>query len=186
VIDENHEVQNRWEDIFRIVNPKHLTIVYAPPLLGILARLSVRVDVHREFRMPYCILSLILLFQKPFGASTKTPPPLTPTLLSHRPWTSLLLNKGSFLRAYASPDGHSTLMYPSSLLSALTSLPSPALAPFIYSPTYIAIFTFGSDICWMPRRSKGDVWERHNVLTQLMQRWMQDPGRRRSRQRWPP
>lgn len=54
VIDENHEVQNRWEDIFRIVNPKHLTIVYAPPALGMLAGLSVRGGCSP--RLSYAIL----------------------------------------------------------------------------------------------------------------------------------
>lgn len=91
VIDENHEVQNRWEDLFRIVNPKHLTIGYAPPLLGMLAGLSVKGGCSP--RVSYAILHS--LSNSPPSKSPSAPPlnlprPLRPhsSLTAHGPHSS--------------------------------------------------------------------------------------------------
>lgn len=80
------DVQSQWEDGVLIVNPEHLTIIAPRPILGMLAGLPVRVDVHCEFHMPCNTLSIFLSFsQSPSAACPKKP---HPTGHAHGPHSS--------------------------------------------------------------------------------------------------
>ena len=142
-VNYSDQMQNRWHDLLLIVNPKRLTIAALPPILGLLAALPVPMDSRQELHMPYCILSLgcSVSSRSPAPSPLNLAQPSTRTLLSCHPWDSLLLNEGSFLRAYTNTSYQST--NPPSLLSALALLPLPTtLTPTIRSLTYIAIFPF--------------------------------------------
>ena len=148
-VDYSDPVQNRWEGLFRIVNPTRLTIVAPPPLLGLLTAIPVSIDVRPYFHMPYCILSLGLSVPRGAVASSEQSitPASPPTLLSSRPWDSLLLNEGSFVRAYSDPSYPHNTADPPSLLSALAAVSATApLAPTIRSLAYIAIFPFAAHV----------------------------------------
>ena len=138
--DRSDSISIHWQHLFRVIDPLHLTIVAAPPVLGLLAAQPMKVDVAGDFHMPYHILSL----SRSVSSRNKqhdtefASDPATP-LLQIRPWKSLLLNEGSFIRAYSRPDYRFVIAEPPSILPSLASLFS-VLARTIRSVSYIAIF----------------------------------------------
>jgi hypothetical protein len=141
-----------WRSLFDSINPRRLTIVAPPAMLGALIGCKVDLDWSSKFHMPHHILSLT----QPHFTTSRIPqdphPPSTvfyqSALLNFRPWSSLLLNEGSFVRAYCDLGFPRYILPPPSILSALvgtTGFPHMALLPStIRSMSYIAIFPFAA------------------------------------------
>ncbi|MCJ1383578.1 hypothetical protein MMC17_006692 [Xylographa soralifera] len=136
------KVDQLWESIFDIISPQRLTIVAPPEILSYMTSCSISRPVLAHYHIPYQILSLAL-------ASPTDPAQLSeakPFLLSIRPWSSLLLNEGSFIRAYSICGYPSIGTNPPSILTDLVGgsrktnkfiLPSS-----IQDFSYVAIFPF--------------------------------------------
>ena len=174
--DRSDSISIHWQHLFRVIDPLRLTIVAAPPVLGLLAAQPVKVDVAGNFHMPYHILSLSRSVssrnkqQDPDFASDPTSP-----LLQIRPWESLVLNEGSFIRAYSIPDYPFVIAEPPSILPTLLSL-SSNLALTIRSVSYIAIFPMGPHLKYLYpifvylQRFYFQLLPRRDVLPDIRQR----------------
>ena len=143
-IDYTDSVRNRWQELLEIIHPSRLTIVAPPPVLGLLTGIPITVDVRPSFHMPYHILSLGRTVPRQNAPPPDHPAPEVPTLLTLRPWESLLLNEGSFLRAYSDPrypDNH-IVIEPPSILPAFVAPASALPPPSLTSLAYVAIYPF--------------------------------------------
>jgi hypothetical protein len=138
-IYSSEPIPNPWQDFFAALDPLRLTIIAPPPVLGLLTAIPVTVDVRPRFHMPYHILSLSRApppNQKPLSSDTATP---LPTIFSFRSWDLLLLNEGSFIRAYSDPSYPHNAIDPPSMLSSLAETPG-ILPASIHLLVYVAIF----------------------------------------------
>jgi hypothetical protein len=136
-----NSLKNHWTALFNIIDPSRLTIIAPPPILGHLTSLHVDIDSVGNFHMPYHILSLSHSSTSrdgsPWNEDMKTD---TITLLNLRPWESLLLNEGSFIRGYnithrgRGPDN------PPSILPSLTQDQESPRLQTIKSVSYIALY----------------------------------------------
>lgn len=137
--------ESRWLELSELFDGafRRLTLVVPPFCLGLLTSLAVDKDVRNEFHMPYHILSLER-GDEPSARSEgqsylnrdSAPACTLPILFTTMPWTSLLLNEGSFLRRYTEPSGvhgarHPSITYP---LLQLLGLVDPRLASYKRSP----------------------------------------------------
>jgi hypothetical protein len=176
------DFSNFWARVFEAVDPLTVTIVATPPLLGALTGCDVNMEDEWGFVMAYHILQLSyrslpkpkpipqteVQGQNPDPSTADRAAPLAlpayqssaPTLFSIRPWTTLLLNEGSFIRAYSTPtffslrppsilpslvgiNPHSIGTSPYSGVPVMSSCP-PKLPPAITSLSYIAVFPTSS------------------------------------------
>jgi hypothetical protein len=135
---------NHWTRIFNVINPLRLTIVAPPPLLGYLAALQVDLEHFSDFHMPYHILSLeqsskLIHMNRNEGKISGIIP-----LLDLRPWHSLLLNEGSFVRWHINPPYHDfergPTPQPPSILRDIVHNPPRSLCQTINSFSYIALY----------------------------------------------
>lgn len=156
-----------WGQIFSVIDPLRFTII-APPttLAAFLNRMLFLADAW-SFDIPYHILSLARPSREISTVDTapaRQAPPRTPAagaschqeeaaapspLFSLRPWTSILLNEGSSIRAYQTYEFF--LRQPPSMLSALLGIGEypnnePLLPPTITDFNYIAIFPLASHV----------------------------------------
>ncbi|KXJ88895.1 hypothetical protein Micbo1qcDRAFT_197183 [Microdochium bolleyi] len=114
-----------WARLLSSISPKRLTIVAPPRTLAALLNCPRSTDEHITFEMPYHVLSLARHGKKSMpemniagdqpawprtlecsdqnheiGLPTASPRATGPLALWRYPWTSILLNEGSFLPAY--------------------------------------------------------------------------------------
>jgi hypothetical protein len=116
-----------WSGLFKVIDPQELLIVAPAEALGILTNCRTYMEDAWSFHSPYHYLRLQIRSKSPTGA-VKVPQakhksinesiqnqrvdrssshvaeekPRELNLWGIRPWTTLLLNEGSFIRAYAS------------------------------------------------------------------------------------
>ncbi|OBT61253.1 hypothetical protein VE03_09392 [Pseudogymnoascus sp. 23342-1-I1] len=138
------EYQGVWADLFGVIDPRVVTIVAPPRLLGDLTKCIVDMEDADSFNIKYQILQLTVETSTPYKHLDQ--PPLekdgTPVsqfkgILEIRPWTSVLLNEGSHMEVilnYPTPRHHRA---PSLLNSLLITPLFPATAALL---TYVAIF----------------------------------------------
>lgn len=138
------EYQGSWEDLFGAMNPRVVTIVASPRLLGDLTRCVIDMEYADMFNIRYQILQLSVEKLAPYKQPDQ-PPPVNGTtpvsqpqgILQIRPWTSVLLNEGSHMEVilnYPPPRQHRA----PSLLNSL--LATPLYPPTAKTLTYVAIF----------------------------------------------
>ncbi|KAI9742360.1 MAG: hypothetical protein M1818_003893 [Claussenomyces sp. TS43310] len=98
-----------WARVFTDIDPDTLTIVASPQVLQPLTSCHVWSDDSWSFDMPYHILQLrrptlpnksSSCSQRPSEDVLEARPLRHSVLLHSRPWTSLLLNEGSFIRSF--------------------------------------------------------------------------------------
>ena len=141
-----------WHSLFKVVDAVRITIVAPPAVLGSLTCCFVDSDEVPNFQIPYHILSLSRavkaeLRTSDIGKRSKRYSPCHKYgLFNIRPWSSLLLNEGSFLNAYRLPDEERRWRRPPSILHDLVGVNAPhpkALIPAtVRSLSYIAICPF--------------------------------------------
>ncbi|MCJ1293895.1 hypothetical protein MMC34_005452 [Xylographa carneopallida] len=90
-------IDHLWKSIFDIISPQRLTVVAPPAILSCMTSCSLSAPVLAHYHIPHQILSLALAPSSEPAQISKA----KPSLLSIRPWSSLLLNEGSFIRAYS-------------------------------------------------------------------------------------
>ncbi|KAK8024614.1 F-box domain-containing protein [Apiospora rasikravindrae] len=165
-----------WDQLFAVIDPLRFTIIAPPATLAAFLNRMLFLDDAWSFNIPYHILSLarshraprkdsaadsLDLSSSPFG--TRSPPPDASTsatgafrgaipappcpFLTLRPWTSILLNEGSSIRAYQTYEFF--LRSPPSMLSALLGTGeypnnSPLFPATVVDFNYIAIFPLSS------------------------------------------
>jgi hypothetical protein len=133
-----NSLKNHWTPLFNTIDPFRLTIIAPPPILGYLTALHVDIRNVADFHMPYHILSLTQSrdgARRNEGMNTDTI-----TLLNLRPWESLLLNEGSFIRSYCpEPPGHGP-NHPPSILPILTQDQELPRLQTITSVSHIALY----------------------------------------------
>ena len=148
-----HDVVAFWPNLFKVIDPITIVIVAPPAILGSLTCSDVTSYETANFHMPYQILSLsqpssnINVRSSVIGnASPRYSPCHQYALFNLRPWSSLLMNEGSFLRAYSLPDAYHRWRTPPSILLSLIGANTPhpkALIPStVRTLSYIAIFPF--------------------------------------------
>ena len=151
--DPPHDIVSFWPTLFNVIDPITIIIVAPPAILGFLTCCTVDSRQHANFHMPYQILSLSQTSSSVDVHRqniSNTRPRYSPchhyALFNLRPWSLLLLNEGSFLRAYSLPDAYQNWRTPPSILPALIGANSPhprALIPStVRTLCYIAIFPF--------------------------------------------
>lgn len=138
------EYQGVWAALFRAINPRVVTIVASPRLLGDLTKCIIDMEDADAFNIKYQILQLSVETLAPSKQLDQSPPEDDGTrvsqpkgLLEIRPWTSVLLNEGSHMEAslnYPAPRHHRA---PSLLNSLLIAPLYPATATTL---TYVSIF----------------------------------------------
>lgn len=138
------EYQSVWSDLFRAIDPRVVTIVAPPRLLGDLTRCIIDMQDADMFNIKYQILQLSVEKSAPSKQLNQTPPKDDNTgdsnpqgLLEIRPWTSVLINEGSHMEVsltYPAPRHHRA---PSLLNSLLITPLYPATATTLI---YVAIF----------------------------------------------
>ncbi|KAK7947110.1 F-box domain-containing protein [Apiospora aurea] len=166
-----------WDQLFAAIDPLRFTIIAPPATLAAFLNRMLFLDDAWSFNIPYHILSLarshrgprrdsenmLDLLSSPFGTSSSPPgasssvagsfkgavpaPPCP--FLTLRPWTSILLNEGSSIRAYQTYEFF--LRSPPSMLSALLGTGeypnnSPLFPRTVVDFNYIAIFPLSSHI----------------------------------------
>ena len=141
-VDRSDSISINWQHLFRVIDPLRLTIVASPPVLGFLAAQPVKVDVAGNFHMPYHILSLSRSVSSRNKQQDTDPPS---TLLQVRPWESLVLNEGSFIRVYSVPHFPFVHAEPPSILPTLVS----NLPRTIRSVSYIATFPVAAHLYYL-------------------------------------
>lgn len=139
-----------WNKVLEVLNPLEIKIVCSPIILGALTGCHIRIDNYENFGGPYHYLQLRRplvpppqepLPEKPFGHDIDPHPSV---LFESRPWTTLLLNEGSFIQAYKLPEFHSK--QPSSILEDLVKgdgfspIYSAMIPPTVRDFSYIAMF----------------------------------------------
>lgn len=156
-------VQALWSQLFSVIDPLRFTIVASPATLAALMNRMLFMADAWSFDIPYHILSLsrpvaassvsdydnIPLVQQDAlnSAGDKTTPDTS--LFTVRPWTSVLMNEGSSVRAYATYEFF--LRHPPSMLSALLGSDEypnnkPLLPPTIVDFNYIAVFPLSTHV----------------------------------------
>ncbi|MCJ1395411.1 hypothetical protein MMC18_008297 [Xylographa bjoerkii] len=153
------DIVSFWPNLFRIIDPASVVIVAPPLILGSLTFCSVNSYEILDFHMPYHILSLSrprkqeLCQWDPLEPSRRYSPCHKNALFNIRPWTSLLLNEGSFLRAYSFPDAERRWRTPPSILCDLVGAKAPhpkALIPStVRTFSYIAVFPFWGHFAYL-------------------------------------
>lgn len=138
------EYQGVWADLFQAINPRVVTLVASPRLLGDLTRCIIDMEDADMFNIKYQILQLSVeklatsnQLDQPPPENDGTPLSQPKGLLEIRPWTSVLLNEGSHMEVslnYPAPRHHRA---PSLLNSLLITPLYPATATTL---TYVAIF----------------------------------------------
>jgi hypothetical protein len=131
-----------WPHLFNTINPFRLTIIAPPPILGYLTDLSVDIDNVADFHMPYHILSLTQCSTSHPTENRNEDLSITETaLLRVRPWESLLLNEGSFIRTYSTAYyGRDVRNPPSILPSLVQDQASRKGLQTIKSVSYVALY----------------------------------------------
>ena len=117
--DPINALSTQWRRLFEVLDPLRFTIVAPPPIVGLLAACYINIIHADEFHMPYHILSLN---RSPSSRNNEGHAPVgadTSRLLELRPWTSLLLNEGSFMRMHSNNDTTAT---PPSILRGMLGL----------------------------------------------------------------
>ncbi|MCJ1431954.1 hypothetical protein MMC27_001310 [Xylographa pallens] len=147
-----HDIVSFWHNLFGIIDPVTIVIVAPPIILGSLTCCSVNSYEIDDFHMPYHFLSLSrprkieLCPSDLLDSSRRYSPCHKHALFNIRPWSSLLLNEGSFLRAYSLPDAGRRWRTPPSILCDLVGAKAPhpkALIPStVRTLSYIAVFPF--------------------------------------------
>lgn len=135
-------VDNLFRSAFKTIDPSCLTVVAPPDTLCLLTSCSLHRPVFDHYHMPHHILSLT---RSSFTDGPYTPEP-KPSIFSIRPWSRILLNEGSFIRAYSICGFPFTDTDPPSILQDLVSINSRTnkfVLPFqVREFSYIAIFPF--------------------------------------------
>ncbi|MCJ1433792.1 hypothetical protein MMC27_003157 [Xylographa pallens] len=91
------KIDQLWKSVFDIISPRRLTVVAPPEILSYMTSCSLSTPVLAHYHIPHQILSLALAPPTDLTRMSEA----KPSLLSIRPWSSLLLNEGSFIRAYS-------------------------------------------------------------------------------------
>ncbi|KFY12448.1 hypothetical protein V492_03853 [Pseudogymnoascus sp. VKM F-4246] len=138
------EYQDVWEDLFGVIDPRAVTIVAPPRLLGDVTGCVIDMEDADMFNIKYQILHVSMEqsgYSRKLGQSTpqnySAPISQPRGLFQIRPWTSVLLNEGSHMEVivnYPTPRHHRA---PSLLNSLLITPLFPATATNL---TYVAIF----------------------------------------------
>lgn len=147
-----------WETLFSQLDPLRITLVSYPHVLASL--LSREVDLSSEwaFTSHKHILSLSRSSRTVLHAarrpppptttpSSSSPPPIPSTLFHTRPWTSLLINEGSFVPVYSAYEFFH--FAPPTLLPVVLDPSDPSFAPLrdtLASFSYIATFPLSRHI----------------------------------------
>ncbi|MCJ1321043.1 hypothetical protein MMC15_006385 [Xylographa vitiligo] len=136
------KIDQLWESVFDIISPYRLTVVAPPKLLSYMTSCTLSTSVSDHYHMPHQLLSVALTPPTHLAKFSEA----NPTLLSIRPWSSLVLNGGSFIRAYSICGYPNIGTSPPSILTDLVGgsrktnkfiLPSS-----IKEFSYVAIFPF--------------------------------------------
>lgn len=166
-----------WDQLFSVLDPLRFTIIAPPASLAAFLNRMLFLDDAWSFDIPYHILSLARPYRDPAAWKSPVdspsllgprpaPIPSAPSprgsdsrhgavpappcpFLTHKPWTSLLLNEGSSIRAYQTYEFF--LRMPPSMLSALLGTGEypnnvPLLPPTITDFNYIAVFPLSSHV----------------------------------------
>jgi hypothetical protein len=138
------EYQSVWADLFQAINPRVVTIVAPPRLLGDLTRCIIDMEDADSFNIRYQILQLSVEKLAPSNEIDQSPQendattvPQPQGLLQILPWTSVLLNEGSHMEVSLNYDAPRHHRAPSLLNSLLITPLYPATATTL---TYVAIF----------------------------------------------
>lgn len=145
-----------WHSLFEAIDPLRLTIAAPPSTLAALTSCSISTRHMADYFMPYQILSLN---RDRSPRATSTPALALPTplpILEIRPWAHLLLNEGSFIRAYSVCQQSYQSADPPSLLPDLVkdkkAPPNQPVLPFsIRGVAYVGIFPFASHVHHLTR-----------------------------------
>jgi hypothetical protein len=155
---QSNDFSSFWNKILEEIDPMEITLVCSPQVLGALTSCKVSSRHQGSFDIPYHILQLCrqgnpieelapaLVEGSTFGGmydSTESRPPLRHSvLLNTRPWTRMLLNEGSFLGVYKTPDVFSK--HPPSILGDLVGngecIHTAMIPDTVRDLSYIAIF----------------------------------------------
>ena len=131
-----------FRSLFETINPFRLTILAPPEILSALTSCSLDRPFFDHYHMPFQILSLT----HPRSSHSAHIAEPNATLFSIRPWSGILLNEGSFLRAYSVCGFPFTGNIPPSILPDLVSVNRKTRACVLPSDirdfSYIAIFPF--------------------------------------------
>ncbi|KAK8092849.1 hypothetical protein PG999_014436 [Apiospora kogelbergensis] len=171
------DLEAMWDQLFAVVDPLRFTIMAPPTTLAAFLSRMLFLDDAWSFNIPYHILSLARSRRSPPsssespsppspGSSSGPPPPTTAArppppsyqgavpappcpFLTLRPWTSILLNEGSSIRAYSTYEFF--LRSPPSMLSALLGTGeypnnTPLLPGTVVDFNYIAIFPLSTHV----------------------------------------
>ncbi|MCJ1285494.1 hypothetical protein MMC26_004834 [Xylographa opegraphella] len=136
------KIDQMWASVFDTISPQRLTVVASPRILSYMTSCSLSRPILAHYHISHQILSLVLAHPTELSQISAA----KPSLLSIRPWSSLLLNEGSFIRAYSICGYPYIGTNPPSILTDLVGgnrktnkfiLPSS-----IQDFSYIAIFPF--------------------------------------------
>lgn len=171
------DLERLWNNLFSIIDPLRFTIIAPPATLAVLMNRMLLLTDSWSFDVPYHILSLARSVRQEERLESGTsggmqpdcpqpherphnignaqgrcnPPALPPAsaLFMLRPWTSILLNEGSSVRAYQTYEFF--LRQPPSMLSALLGTGEypnnhALLPPTITDFNYIAVFPLATHV----------------------------------------
>ncbi len=151
-----------WDKVLEVIDPLEIKIVCPPLVLGALTGCEVQFTNYEQFGGLYHYLQL----RRPLASPAQPEPlrlpssdcnleqqdrvsPHSSVLFESRPWTSLLLNEGSFVQSYKLQDFYEK--EPPSILGDLVGynwegVHAAMIPPTIRDFSYIAMFPFSSHI----------------------------------------
>jgi hypothetical protein len=152
-----------WRSLFHFLDPSRFTIIASPAILAALLSRMICLEDSWSFSMPYHILSLSYdkpavvtksTFEEPVDGelpqtpATESKQPLS-ELFTIRPWHSILLNEGSFTKAYKTYEYYHKR--PPSILGALLGAENSPndglmLPPTIKDMEYVGIFPLSTHV----------------------------------------
>lgn len=162
------QLSSFWSMLFRIINPSDFILVARPEHLGLLIGYDATSDDAWMFKMDYHLLYLHCPATEPrVGRPVDRGRYLTSNLLHQKPWTSLLLNEGSFIDVFHQYEYFHRR--PASVIQGLlggyritsggaSRLLETLIPPSITELSYVALFPvfthFASLITKLPRLDK--------------------------------
>jgi hypothetical protein len=190
--DTSLQVSEFWGKVFDFIDPLELTIVVSPEVMGGLTGCRVCEEHAWTFDMPYHLLQLKRLAQRESVATnvatssralqdTQIPSAAVPlrssSLFESRPWTTLLINESSFMKAFTTYEFfHKS---PPSILEDLvgsqTEMVHALIPPTVRDMSYIAVFPISTHFEKLTRnlplldRFYVQCVPRSNVLTDPVQ-----------------